>query len=398
MVNIAKHIAEHGLSPNPIIVLANESKKWVVMDGNRRVTALILLNNPSEAPENYKKIFVDILKKFNKGMIPDKIECMTADKDTIAEYRKLEHTGPQDGIGQVPWGPREQEYLRADMTGKMRYALAMKITDYLSEKGVPEARRVSITNIQRLFQDAEISNRIGLHWDGKNLSFIANENEVFEVMKTIVQDFTTNGNTKKRVKDIFYHDRREKYLEELFNSRRIKEPSKIEKPIKTTQYPASSPEFKNKISNIPTKTKLPADRRRVIERGKGLPIPKEETKLNTILTELASKIDVQKITIGAGVLVRLVIELSVNHYIDSKNIPCSSDILNKRIIHVANDMKRNGVLDEKQFKIIEKMKENGFISAHTLNSWVHDPTYSPTNRDVCNFWDNIYSFLVKCWK
>jgi len=31
-------------------------------------------------------------------------------------------------------------------------------------------------------------------------------------------------------------------------------------------------------------------------------------------------------------------------------------------------------------------------------AWVHDSSSIPEPREVCIFWDNIYFFLVECWK
>ena len=141
MTKLAGHIAKNGLSPKPVVVSKDEQGRWVVRDGNRRIAVLKLLNNPAEAPDKYKHPFHAIKKTAAPGIVPDKIDCLTADEATIIEYRKLEHMGPQEGVGQVDWDARAKENLQADMDGKLRYPLAGAVCEYLEKKGVTEAGR-----------------------------------------------------------------------------------------------------------------------------------------------------------------------------------------------------------------------------------------------------------------
>lgn len=399
MNRIAGHIANNGLSPKPIVVSKDDQDRWVVRDGNRRITVLKLLNNPAEAPDQYKRSFQEIKKNAVPRMIPHKIDCLTSDEETIAEYRKLEHMGPQDGIGQVNWNARAKENLQADIEGKLRYPLAGAICEYLEKKGVPEAERVSISGMQRLFQDTDVSRRIGFIWDGQQFFFTAKENEVFNILKEIIVDFTNKDkNKRKTVNDIYHPPDRKKYINELFEARGLKEPTPLPKPVLSSGGQSTTGKTPS-ASNIPAKTKLPWDRPRVIKRGMGLPVPDSETKLNTVLVELTSKVNVREATIAAGVLIRIVLERSVVYYIKQNNITTRSDKLHVRINEVAKKMKTVGVIHSKELQQLKKMSNTEqLISAHTLNAWVHNPTYIPNPREICTFWDNIYFFLVECWK
>ena len=306
MLKLAGHIVKNGLSPKPIVVSKDNDGYWVVLDGNRRLVALKLLNNPAEAPEKYRRSFKEIKDKASPGLIPTEIECLTSDKNTIFEYRKLEHMGPQEGIGQVNWDARAKENLQADIDGNLKYPLAGAICDYLEKKGVTEASRVSITGMQRLFQDSEVSRRIGFIWDGQQFYFIAKENEVFCVLKEIIIDFTKSKN-KKSVGNIYHPKDREEYITDLFKRKKLKTPTPLPRPV----LPSGKKPSGGKIPKVPIKTNPPWNRPRVIKKGMSLPVPDTETKLNTILVELSSKIDVREATIAAGVLIRIVLEQNV---------------------------------------------------------------------------------------
>ena len=285
------------------------------------------------------------------------------------------------------------------MEGKLRYPLAGAICEYLEKEGVSEAGKVSISGMQRLFQDTEASKRIGFIWDGQQFYFTAKEDEVLNILKEIIFDFTNKDKDKKKtVSAIYYPQDRKEYLDKLFETRGLKEPTPLPKPVP----PSGGKPYNEKsliTSKTPTKTKPPWDRPRVIKRGLGLPVPDKEVKLNTILFELSRYIDVRKATIAAGVLIRLVLERSVKSYIKKNNITCKSDKLHSRINDVAKEMKQFGVIDKKQLEQLTKMSHSEqLISAHTLNAWVHNPNYTPNPREVCTFWDNIYFFLIECWK
>lgn len=396
ITKIAGHILQNGLSPKPVVVSKDDQGRWVVRDGNRRITALKLLNNPAEAPDQYQRTFQTLIKNVGTGVIPNAIDCLTADESTIIEYRKLEHMGEQEGIGQVDWSPRAKENMQADVDGKLGYPLATAVCGYLGKKGVAEARKVSLTNIQRLLQDVAVSKRLGLAWDGQQFILTAKEDEVFNVLKEIILDFTIG---KKVVGNIYHPPDRQTYIDTLFKSRGLKKLTPLDKPLLLAsgkQVPKGSAD----VIKTRTITKPAWDRNRVIQRGVGLPVPNTEPKLQTIIAELSSKIDVRQATIAAGVLIRLVLERSVESYVKKNKISFhENDKLHVLIDKAAQKMKEVGTINKNQLRQLQKMRNvEHLISAHTLHAWVHNPDYTPTPREVCTFWDNIYFFLVACWK
>ena len=51
VIELAGDIAKYGLTPDPIVISKDDSGEWVAREGNRRIAALKLLNNPSTAIE-----------------------------------------------------------------------------------------------------------------------------------------------------------------------------------------------------------------------------------------------------------------------------------------------------------------------------------------------------------
>ncbi len=126
-------------------------------------------------------------------------------------------------------------------------------------------------------------------------------------------------------------------------------------------------------------------------------MPTTEPKVLSIINELSSKIDVRDAPISAGVLLRLLIEFSVNNYVTVNSVTAGSK-LHQKIAEAGKHMFTVGTIDKKQNELLAKMcKLDELLSAHTLNQYVHSSTYMPTGRDLTTFWDNIYFFLRACW-
>lgn len=403
---LARHISQYGLTPEHIVVI-QDNGHWLVRDGNRRITAIKLLNNPNEAPDNYVSKFKELRDICDQnGGIPSAIDCLTADEEYVRQYVQLKHLGEQGGVGQVNWGAREKDNMEQDIGAKRSNALAKEVCGYLEAKGIKEAAKAPITNIQRLLQDKDVQQRVGIGWDGTKFTLKGAEELVFPILKEIILDFTTR---KKTVGAIYYQDDRATYLNGLFGEHGFTTPPTLEAPT-LPQKPGSKPSTTDGAppttnGDTPTTHPVPSthsyDRKRVVRRGMGLPVPKTETKVRNILAELSTQgLDVRQNPIAAGVLVRLLTEFSVDYYLRKRGIPFhSNDKLRQRIEKAGDNMNKQGDIDKKKLQLLKKMNNTeNLLSSHTLNAWVHDPGYTPKATDICIFWDNLYFFLVKCWK
>jgi len=413
MVHIAEHIARHGLSPNPIVVKKSKDGNWIVKDGNRRITALKLLNNPAMAPDKYKGAFIGLKDKFYPtGNIPQTISCITSDDDAVIfDFMQLEHLGPQEGAGQVEWGTREKDNMALAMGARPSAAIARTVCDYLQGHGLEEAKTVKITNIQRLLQDSYVQSELGIVWADEKITFTLNEADTRKALTEIVLDFASRD---LKVSDIYDKTDRKNYIDKLLGERGFR-PSAI--PVAAPAAPngtattSPAPSGGAAPGTTPSPTPIasppkpapipiapPRARKHLIDRRKGgLPIPRSETKLLSIINELSRYVPVQDAPIAAGVLMRLVVEFSVNHYMTTNSIPDKGK-LKKNIVAVAAHMESSGVIDHKHFEIISKMQNSDeLFSANTLNHYVHSPTFMPTGSNLCTFWDEIHSFLCKCW-
>jgi hypothetical protein len=106
MRNLAKDIVASGqLFELPLV--SPEGSKFVVFDGNRRVTCMKLLDEPRRAPTaELQSFFRDQRAKWS-GSFLGKVQCQVeTDRDKIDDILFRRHTGTQTGVGQSTWDDR----------------------------------------------------------------------------------------------------------------------------------------------------------------------------------------------------------------------------------------------------------------------------------------------------
>lgn len=101
-----------------------------MQDGNRRIAALKILNNPSEAPKEYYARFSSIIAEAVTE-IPAGIRCTLVDSRKIAlSDMQFRHLGAQGGAGQIEWGSREKGNHAEHIGEKPNYSAAREICKY----------------------------------------------------------------------------------------------------------------------------------------------------------------------------------------------------------------------------------------------------------------------------
>jgi hypothetical protein len=106
LVILAKHIVEYGLNPTDIVLVQPQGNKWLVREGNRRITALKLANKPSLIPNTHRRLRKEFtrLSSAITSEILSNIPCVVInDERLVNEWIRLKHTGQNDGAGTVNW-------------------------------------------------------------------------------------------------------------------------------------------------------------------------------------------------------------------------------------------------------------------------------------------------------
>ncbi len=173
---LAKDIVQNGLNPLELLaVIPDEGsdggkdgkQSYIVAEGNRRLCALKLLDDPERAPTKLRKGFDEL------GADWDGIEtlaCMVfADRDAVRMWLSRIHEGEQGGIGRKKWNADQT----ARHSGDSKNKIALAVLDYAEAEGLitTDARKGKLTTVQRYLVNPLVREALGI--DSSNVNDIS---------------------------------------------------------------------------------------------------------------------------------------------------------------------------------------------------------------------------------
>ncbi|MDH5525572.1 MAG: hypothetical protein OEY01_16515 [Desulfobulbaceae bacterium] len=413
IVKLANDIVKEGVNPAdlPIVVPHDEREgQFIVVEGNRRITALRLLHEPSIAGNraSVRKQFLKLQEKFKDNII-NEVKCVIfPQKEDAIHWIDLKHTGANKGVGTVEWATIEKERFQARIKGKT--SLPLQIIKFLKDSGELDSDlnqkidNISITNVGRLVNDPDIRDALGIHTKNSKLYSSLPPKEVVKGLIKMVRDLV-NENIK--VKDIYSKKDRVNYLKKFERDDLPDFTQPSPKPWAFDAAPAVQPKVSN--NDTPSKTIkkkriLPLSTKRKSIIPSSCPLTIREKKINSIYWELRS-IDTEKFSNASAVLLRVFLELSVDHYIDTMDIEIkkskdNTPTLNKKIQVVADFLEDKKILLQNQLKGARTAaaQEHSLFSTNTFNAYVHNRFFSPDPTQLKITWDNMQLFVEKLWE
>lgn len=223
LMNLAKSIAEDGYQneAEPILTIEKDGK-YIVRDGNRRITCIKMLRNPQQ----YKAILDDAdltrlqdLADRHKSNIPDTLEVLVFQENEEVKLKNIirrKHDGPQDGAGTLPWPSvaKGRFYGEKDFTGKLEEQFeeqfGQSLTSYIGgSNAVTSTRRVFNSSPAKKYLAIEdIDNLSGEELD--KVKALADETKAYiqetdtqlsrlkisEIRESIIDPLSTRNQTK----------------------------------------------------------------------------------------------------------------------------------------------------------------------------------------------------------
>ena len=205
LVSLAKDLVQFGINKSDLmIVMADETgKRYIVLEGNRRLTALKGLENPDVFKGVISKSEFSSLKKqsdkYNKSPI-DSINCWKVDTREEAEHWiSLRHTGQNDGAGIVPWASLESDRFsaRSGKTGIHTQAL-----DFIKSQGVLDEGtllNVPVTSFSRLLSTPDVRSVLGVDVVNGELVLTAGKKKVAGALAHVAKDLAQGKTVTKDI-------------------------------------------------------------------------------------------------------------------------------------------------------------------------------------------------------
>lgn len=393
MRNLTKDIVDKGeIYELPLV--SPEGSKFIVFDGNRRVTCLKLLDNPRRAPTSELQDFFREQRGRWKGTFPKKLQCQVeTDRDRIDEILYRRHTGTQNGVGQSTWDDRMKATFVA-RTGKgSGPSVADEIEKRLREANLlPGRRKIPRSTMNRLLSAEPFRNRLGFSMNRGRFVFTHDENVVLAAMARVAEDL---ANRKLVLGDIWDMDGKRSYLDGLEREGIL--PTAQHALLKTK---AAEPQSKkSKVGAQPTTKSAPTPRTTLIpQKDFGLTWPGRLQRHHQIWEELQFHLELTKHPNAISVLLRVLLELAVENYIKQSGILVQDgDKLAARLLKVGRDLQAKGKLDQKQLGVLRKFQQGDkLVSADTLNRYVHSPNFAPSPEHLSSMWDSLADVIVLC--
>lgn len=391
---MAKDIVKQGEIYEPPLV-SPSGEKFIVFDGNRRVTCLKLILDPKRAPNSSLQSFFQNLRNQWQGTPPNKVQCQfEEDRDKVDEILYRRHTGTQSGVGQSNWDDRMKSTF-VTRTGKGgAINVADEVEKRLSMAGMlPTRRKIPRSTMNRLLSAEPFRNRLGFSIRNKKFEFTHNENKVLAALARVAEDLT---NRKLVLGDIWDVDGKRSYLDDL-------EAEGVLPNVIHVVVPKQKPKETEKTENTtPTKKKTSPDKRYTLIPQKDFQIvwPGRLQRHHEIWDELQFRLKLAEHPNAISVLFRVLLELSIKNYIDETNLSVhENDKLANKALKVCEDLHKNGEVDEQQLKTVKKFQNlDQLVSADTLNRYVHSPNFAPSPEHLTSLWDSLAFLVVACLK
>lgn len=395
--SLAKDISKNGLSPLDSILLIpagdDTPDEYVVWEGNRRITALKLLDDPSRC-ENEK--LTQRFRELRSGarQIPRELICVVApsieDADRLIELR---HLGPQGGVGTVPWNGAQKSRHMARRGKRGRYAYTQEVIDAVLDKLDDDLRNevqqpgFPISTLDRLLRNDEVRQFLGLlNQNGKPQRILAEE-ETLKGLTKILRDISEGLPVAK----VYNNELQRAYIESFGPDHRPDQAARLESPVLVEAPPESAA---RPAPSRPRSKPSARDRKKLIPPEVRYRI--NDHRLNDIYLELRD-LKIHDFPNAVAVLFRVFLELATELYLEHHKIPYHSynDKLHQKVTKAVDHAVGQGWLTKDTARGIRTQisQRDSLFGADALNAYVHSSNFHPMSRELNAQWDNCQPYL-----
>ncbi len=395
---LAEDIVQHGLNPAELGMVVNmDDGRYVVVEGNRRITALHALENPDLLSGAVSKGVLSKFRKLSQDYHKNPVEsisCIVFDhREEAKHWIELRHTGEVGGAGIIPWISVESTRFRS------RYGkpseLHMQVLEFLKERDDLDDKRIRsipTTSLKRLVETPGVRSELGIDVDNGYVMLMADQRKVAKALMYVINDL---ADTRIKTEDIYTKEKRIAYATGLPTNIKVKPTRKPGEGVPAT---AEGAEATTKRTTSRRKTTKTIERDVLIPQDCVLGITNE--RLKDIESELR-KLSLKKHPNAVSVLLRVFLELSVDDYMDRNALPIGErEPLAKKFRTVANHLKSKNKLNRQQANAVLKACVKGSFLAPSVNlmhQFVHNQHIFPIGSELRAHWNSLQPFVKAIW-
>lgn len=432
MVNLANDIIVDGLNPfeMPIVCYDDEIKKYVVYDGNRRITCLKLMTQYNGNEEILKSIpsVAEIYKLEYKGQM--EIQCVIfKEADDAIYYLKKIHNDVNNGIGRKQWDSQAKMKAKAADGNKTK---SYSIVEFLKKHPKTSPELIDMMNNNRWISKLERAVSFSLFRETYNIEFNNNnihysdtQDHVLKMLSKLVADIIqmpATGNFRfrkdfenyvmslpKEYKSLVLNDAKNT----LNNNAYI-----VNKETADNNNSSSVVDVKNdkkENGNIQDKK---TNNEKFFETGLGIPknitskyiTMKEALRLSKnyryeeydclnekgrqILVELES-LNINDHIIASAALCRCILEYVLKLWMTEMSLEFNSNSLPSTYNTCITNLRNQQIIDNNEHSILKvKVRSDNFITI--LNTWIHADTDACVSKlELVSGWNSVRMLIEK---
>ena len=407
--NLAKEIIkDFDLPQSEKLIIYDSDGQNIVLEGNRRLTAYKLLDNPDLAPDDILKNKFQKLKQEIDINNDFSFECLITNNASEG-YRYVERKHVR-GNNEVHWGEQERTHhnsRRGNATKKEEFKIA--IGEIIKNLDIPENLKEQVlghghvTTFWRILDNSVAWKEYGFNLKDNGELEIKDKDFEKKLKVIILNVLQKQGFSGKKIDSRSLNTNKEKedYLKSIKDDDYEKVNSEIEKNTTTNLF--NEPSIN--ITSLGKKLKINSKsttRNYLIPKTCRLNI--NETKINNIYRELRDNLLLndtnQSVPNAAGVLFRVFLEISIDFFWEKNGNTFKNDVkLTGKIIKVADHIENNNVATKQQLRNVRKVAtdKNHLLAIENFHSYVHSYKTQPTSSDLKLKWDNLEEFFKILW-
>ena len=253
----------------------------------------------------------------------------------------------------------------------------------------------------RLFSNDRLRSRVGFVVRDKQLEFTHSPDKALEALARVASDLMSEEIV---LPDIWANSDKHSYLDRLEALGKLPTPSEaLAKPqgFFSPTAPKSSEQKTKLREELAAAMRAPRVRDTLIPKDLDYAInwTALTSRQRDIWNELQHRLLLNRHPNAIAVLLRVLIELSVDHYINRTSLANvhPNDKLSLKVKKVAAELLAKKAIETKYHDEVRKIEQaEKVISASTMNSYIHSATFSPSPQHLCAIWDLFSRFVVLC--
>lgn len=388
-----------------VIRLNQRPRRFVALEGNRRVAVFKLLTNPAvmsglEMTASMKRTLERHAENFSRDRV-EPLPCFELSSREEGRYwLNLRHNVGHEGAGVDNW----KSLAKRRFEGKPPSVQALELVT--ERAGLTSAEHSSITDkfptstLERFLENRTVRQELGLDVKEGKLVTKLPADEVARPLKKIVLDLATK---RTRVGSLMKTKDMLKYVREDMGKDHLPRMSKA-RSVERTLDAIPTSEFTKVRSGPPRRKPDPSDRKQVVP--KSCRINVSRNRQADIYKELRT-LRLDDAPNAIAVLLRVFLELSLDHFLESQNKPLRFTApggrdqwksLDKKLAEAVEILVDSGAPKNRFAAITRSLSvKSSPMNIELLHLYVHDQFATPLRKELTAAWDHAQPLFEHIW-